>query len=349
VENKPFSYEDFFKQAKFGDKQKAIVQTIVLALILVIVTSIGVLSIDIYLVALLLIFLPALFSTIFCLSLAQSKRDYTNKEFLRGFQTYYSSRSPFFGCFDVIKGLLLSILVSMACSFIFTLIYPNFLGEEFNEAVEEMLMYFENQDMDGLALLLEENEILGNFYALSTLISLGSATIFMILRTGKFIFNTETRMLTSMFGPKKATLVFKVTWKENRKEFLSDFIKYNWYIILLIILAFIGAILGMIYLGYSSYSYLVATSTAILVGICFLPKYLIFIEAITEKNILKFKSSFKRMVDETLNSLNMNNSLNQAEKQRIENAMKLFDSVTQAPPEENNPNEEAEEPKDKEE
>ena len=248
--------------------------------------ALAIIGVDISLLGILLIGLPALLSMQLMMLRPKKEEGLSNKQSFLGFRLYFGF---YFGVYrfwlSLAKALLLFVLAALASSFaLFHILYA--VSPSFKEAVSsfsELAMQSETT-IEMLYSALSSSTPLLNYCSWVMVIAFFFGGYWFFHEIGKNTLNTYVRSFLGAVPSRVANAIFSDFFRQERKPFYKDYFKANWLAPILFILGYAGgSSLGMLLLGSSSYGIAFGFLGACLLLSPYLPYFFYVMDEIAKK------------------------------------------------------------------
>lgn len=273
-----------------------------------------------------LLVLPMIFSATFQHIIFKTNGQLTVRSSIRSFALYFRREfnSSFGFLFSLLKSIILFFVVEMSISLVLSYILQT-TNPAFTESVENFYTMLEAGDisLDNLNSVLYANgNVLFNYMASVLFPSVFLAVLFLIYNLSRNSLMIYYRLNLKGVNGRFVAMVYRDTVRRNRMRMLGDYLKLNWPLYLLLVVGFVGGILG----GYFWKKDLLTMLSLGLLGgsfssSFFLPFYFANQEALFDFYAMEINISSNNVTKFMLMSLQSNIDLSIEEKERLQKAI----------------------------
>ena len=310
--------------------------------------ALALVGIDLSLLAILLIGLPALLSMQLMVLRPKKEDGPTNRESFMGFRLYFTF---YLGVYRFWLSLLKALLVLLLASLVsgFSLFYIlNSSSPSFVEAVSSFssLASQRGTTLESLYEFLSSSEPLLSYCNWTIVIAFFFGGYWFFHEIGRNTFNTYVRSFLWGVPSRAANAIFSDFFHQERRSFYKDYYKANWLAIILFVLGYAGgASFGVLVMGSASYGIAFAFIAACLLLSPYLPYFFYVMDEIAKAREKSLVSYALKEAEEALEMTPLDDPVQQESRERLQRYVtELKRKIEEKERQEENPPSEEEDP-----
>ena len=300
---------------------------ILCGLFLILVSTLSFIDELIFIVAIPLLALPALFASHVSSYLLEANQSISMGGFFRYFTSFFRPqfRSAFRGILSFLISLLVYACLTVASYVVVYFVFKNHYGDYFINAINNLIeQYSAGVTYEELIAVLKDNGgILLTFISFVSALPLPFAIVTFIMLISYNSISLYYRTNVTTGTPALLRLGIAETYRDHRKEMIRDWLKLNWWLILL---PLIGCLIAgiIVVFGTKTYTFLPSAVTigAFVPLIFFLPFYFPNMEVLYHRYQDSFKEGNKKAIEIILARIQNSIELSEEERRTLEDSFK---------------------------